>query len=106
MSEPATPSPPPPTKIQDLMKTTPSHASFNNMNQAPHCWQRYNEWVICLKTTEGDEEKCQGMRGLARGICPDEWVEKWDEERPIGTFMGVQYPEIPRPWIKKHGDGH
>ncbi|GMH80209.1 hypothetical protein TL16_g08448, partial [Triparma laevis f. inornata] len=71
-------------------KTTPAHPSFNTMNQAPHCWQRYNEWVVCLKQTSGDEEKCQPMRGLARGICPDDWVEKWDEERPKGIFMGVQ----------------
>lgn len=44
------------------------------------------------------------MRGLARGICPDEWVEKWDEERPKGIFMGVQYPEMKRPWVKE--DAH
>ena len=70
-----------PTKIQDFMKTTPSHPAFSKaQNQAPHCWQRYNEYVMCLRTTEGDEDKCKHMKQLAFSICPDDWTEKWEEE--------------------------
>ena len=38
--------------ILDMIKTTPYHNRFPAMNQSPHCWNRYNEWVMCLKTTE------------------------------------------------------
>jgi len=35
---------------------------------------RYNEWVLCLKGTDGDEDACKGVRQMASSICPVEWV--------------------------------
>jgi len=35
---------------------------------------RYNEWVMCLKKTDGDVPACNPMRQLALSICPDAWV--------------------------------
>uniref|UniRef100_A0A7S0GB85 Uncharacterized protein n=1 Tax=Proboscia inermis TaxID=420281 RepID=A0A7S0GB85_9STRA len=72
------------------VKTTPRQHNFPSQNQAAHCWNRYNEWVVCMKTTEGDRGKCAGSRQLAGSICPDEWQEKWDEEREEGTFPGMK----------------
>ena len=48
---------------------------------------RYNEFVFCLRG--GDEDACKGLRQWARSICPDDWVERWDEERGNGNFAGV-----------------
>ena len=76
--------------IVDLIKTTPRSNKFPGINQANHCWNRYNEWVMCMKTTEGDENACLQMRQLMASICPVEWVEKWDDERSEGTFPGVK----------------
>mmetsp|Transcript_11986 Transcript_11986/g.18083 ORF Transcript_11986/g.18083 Transcript_11986/m.18083 type:complete len:86 (+) Transcript_11986:288-545(+) len=81
------------SSIIDLIKTTPRSAKFPTVNQAPHCWNRYNEWVMCLKTTGNTEEgegACTQMRQLADSICPVEWAEKWDEEREDGTFGGIK----------------
>jgi len=52
---------------------------------------RYNEWVLCLKGTDGDEDACKGVRQMASSICPVEWTEKWDEERDEGKFGGIQF---------------
>jgi len=62
------------------------------MNQAPHCWQRFNEYVLCVKKT-GDEAPCLSMRQSAVSICPEDWIEKWDEEREEGNFAGIQEKE-------------
>lgn len=48
---------------------------------------------MCLKTTNGDKDKCVMMRQHAESICLDDWVEKWDTEREEGTFAGIKYPE-------------
>ena len=53
----------------------------------------YNEWVFCLKQTSGDEEACKKKRWLANNICPNEWMERWDDEREEGKFAGIQIDE-------------
>lgn len=42
---------------------------------------RYNEFVMCLKKTDGDDEACKPMHQLAVSICPDDWVSEADASR-------------------------
>lgn len=70
-------------------KTTPRDARFPTQNQANHCWNRYNEWLVCLKQA-GDEGDCKPLRFQALKICPSIWSDKWDEERDEGTFAGIK----------------
>eukprot|EP00568_Trieres_chinensis_P001696 CAMPEP_0183302296 /NCGR_PEP_ID=MMETSP0160_2-20130417/8130_1 /TAXON_ID=2839 ORGANISM="Odontella Sinensis, Strain Grunow 1884" /NCGR_SAMPLE_ID=MMETSP0160_2 /ASSEMBLY_ACC=CAM_ASM_000250 /LENGTH=106 /DNA_ID=CAMNT_0025465047 /DNA_START=107 /DNA_END=427 /DNA_ORIENTATION=+ len=72
------------------VRTTPRDPRFPSQNQANHCWNRYNEWLLCLKSTGGDEDGCKNMRQMAVSICPTIWTEKWDEEREEGTFPGIK----------------
>jgi cytochrome c oxidase subunit 6b len=72
------------------IRTTPRDPRFPAFNQAGHCFNRYNEWLVCLKQTEGDEDGCQKLRQLALNICPSIWTDKWDEERDEGNFPGVK----------------
>jgi cytochrome c oxidase subunit 6b len=74
--------------IQNV-KTTPRDERFPSTNQALHCWNRYNEWVVCLMNNNDDESKCKSMRQLADSICPSFWLNDWDEQRDNGTFSGV-----------------
>ena len=60
---------------------------FPSTNQAMHCWNRYNEWVLCLQ--QSTEKKCQPMRFMADKICPEVWTEEWDDQRDAGTFSGI-----------------
>lgn len=75
-------------KMVEDIRTTPRDARFPSANQAGHCWNRYNEWINCVKQTR-DEEGCKGMRQAADNICPTIWTEKWDEERDEGTYPGL-----------------
>jgi cytochrome c oxidase subunit 6b len=70
-------------------RTTPRDPRFPTQNQANHCWNRYNEWLVCLKQT-GDEAGCKPLRYAATKICPTIWTDKWDEERDEGTFSGIK----------------
>ena len=56
------------------------------------CRHKYNEYVLCLKKTTGDEDECKQARQFAHSICPDIDIEAWDEQRENGNFLGVQYP--------------
>mmetsp|Transcript_24750 Transcript_24750/g.30443 ORF Transcript_24750/g.30443 Transcript_24750/m.30443 type:complete len:101 (-) Transcript_24750:208-510(-) len=71
------------------VRTTPRDPRFTTTNQANNCWNKYNEWLLCLKNT-GDEDGCKNMRQSALSICPTIWSEKWDEEREEGTFAGLK----------------
>jgi len=70
-------------------RTTPRDERFPAHNQALHCWNRYNEWLLCQKQT-GDDEKCQVYRQYALSICPNNWTENWDEAREEGRFAGIK----------------
>jgi cytochrome c oxidase subunit 6b len=71
------------------VRTTARDSRFPTQNQANNCWNKYNEWLLCLKNT-GDEDGCKNMRQKALSICPSIWSEKWDEEREEGTFPGLK----------------
>ncbi len=83
---------------EQKLKTTPLDPRFPNTNQTQHCWYvhlsfpmaclvhqiriviiffirtKYNEWVLCLKKTDGDEDACAKARSWASSICPIDWV--------------------------------
>ena len=68
--------------------------------QAQHCWTKYNEYVVCLIKSNEDAEACAKARKLAGSICPNDWVNKWDEERANGNFAGVTAADL-KPAAKK-----
>lgn len=75
------------------IRTTPRSKKHPAQNQGPHCWNRYNDWVMCLKTTNDDKEGCKQMRQMMLSICPYIWYEKWDEDREDGKFAGIKTGE-------------
>jgi len=77
-------------EIVKNVRTTPRDARFPSQNQSNHCWNRYNEWLLCLKSTKGDEEGCKNMKQMAFSICPSIWTDKWEEEREEHIFAGLQ----------------
>jgi cytochrome c oxidase subunit 6b len=68
------------------VRTTPRDLRFPHQNQALHCWNRYNQWLVCEEENQGD---CAPMRQLAASICPSIWTDQWDEQREAGSFVGI-----------------
>eukprot|EP00937_MAST-01D_sp_MAST-1D-sp2_P003266 g3266.t1 len=71
------------------LSTTPVDPRFTSYNQAQHCWTRYNEWLLCVDKT-GDSDVCQKFKKYAHSICPEDWTNKWAEDREEGTFCGYK----------------
>eukprot|EP00349_Pseudokeronopsis_sp_Brazil_P007892 CAMPEP_0202956042 /NCGR_PEP_ID=MMETSP1396-20130829/600_1 /ASSEMBLY_ACC=CAM_ASM_000872 /TAXON_ID= /ORGANISM="Pseudokeronopsis sp., Strain Brazil" /LENGTH=96 /DNA_ID=CAMNT_0049672889 /DNA_START=35 /DNA_END=325 /DNA_ORIENTATION=+ len=87
----------------EVKTVAPDRVHYPAVNQAHFCWQKYNEFVICLKKNNGDASECGNQRLAYRHICPHEWTDSWDEQRAAGTFLGVQEKEVEAP---HHGHGH
>merc|ERR1711908_157137 len=70
------------TAMADInLETTPADVRFPNVNQARHCYMRYNEFFRCqAKHGEGADE-CAKMQKFYMSICPAEWTERWNERR-------------------------
>lgn len=71
---------------KSLSSMVPYDPRFPNMNQTRNCQTNYLDYYRCLKKKDGDEEYCAWYKNAYERLCPDEWVEKWNEQRENGLF--------------------
>ncbi|KAG0479904.1 hypothetical protein HPP92_010762 [Vanilla planifolia] len=73
------------------LKTAPADFRFPTTNQSRHCFTRYIEYHRCI-AAKGDNSDgsadCEKFSRYYRSLCPEEWVERWNEQRENGTFPG------------------
>lgn len=43
-----------------------------------------------MNNQKQDEEQCTHERFKAKSICPNFWIEKWDDQREEGKFPGIR----------------
>jgi cytochrome c oxidase subunit 6b len=72
----------------DDIKTTPVDIRFPSTNQARACYTRYNEFYKCKQQKGEDSDDCTMFRRAAMSLCPNDWIEKWEEARENGTWPG------------------
>ncbi|GJQ12778.1 hypothetical protein GpartN1_g4569.t1 [Galdieria partita] len=70
------------------LETAPHDPRFQTTNQAKHCWSRYIEYHACVKQKGEEDSECQKFKRWYKSLCPNEWLENWDEQRANGTFPG------------------
>merc|ERR1711934_79527 len=69
---------------------TPDHdPHFPNTNQTKRCWVNYVKFHKCRIAKGADDEECRGFHQAFRSMCPNEWVEAWDEQRSNKIFPGL-----------------
>eukprot|EP00232_Nephroselmis_pyriformis_P031147 CAMPEP_0182864306 /NCGR_PEP_ID=MMETSP0034_2-20130328/7101_1 /TAXON_ID=156128 /ORGANISM="Nephroselmis pyriformis, Strain CCMP717" /LENGTH=108 /DNA_ID=CAMNT_0024996561 /DNA_START=19 /DNA_END=345 /DNA_ORIENTATION=+ len=68
--------------------TAPLDPRFPTQNQARHCYTRYNEYYKCTGAKGDDAEECLFYKRCYKSLCPNDWVEKWEEQRENGTWHG------------------
>lgn len=73
---------------QFLQNTAPFDARFPNQNQTRNCWQNYVDYHRCQKVHGEDYEACNYFKRIYKNLCPNSWVEKWDEQVETGIFPG------------------
>ncbi|KAK9806378.1 hypothetical protein WJX72_012189 [[Myrmecia] bisecta] len=70
------------------VKSAPYDVRFPSTNQARHCYTRYNEFYKCKGLKDESDPECEFYQKAYRSICPNEWVERWNEQREAGTWPG------------------
>mmetsp|Transcript_17232 Transcript_17232/g.33822 ORF Transcript_17232/g.33822 Transcript_17232/m.33822 type:complete len:99 (+) Transcript_17232:81-377(+) len=71
-----------------LLRTPPNNPRFPETNQAKNCYSAYNEFFRCEKFKGTGHVDCMYLRQRFYSLCPNEWVERWDEQRKAGIFPG------------------
>lgn len=69
-------------------ETAPFDPRFPNTNQTRYCYQSYLDFYRCQKVRGESYKPCEYFRKVYKSICPNAWVEKWDDQRSEGVFPG------------------
>ncbi|XP_076326436.1 cytochrome c oxidase subunit 6B isoform X1 [Tachypleus tridentatus] len=80
-----------PTSIMsdvETLSTAPFDARFPNQNQTRNCWQNFVDFYRCRKVKGDDYEPCNYFKKVYQSLCPNSWVEKWQEQIEEGRFPG------------------
>ncbi|XP_010274628.2 PREDICTED: cytochrome c oxidase subunit 6b-3-like [Nelumbo nucifera] len=70
------------------LKTAPADIRFPSTNQTRHCFARYVEYHRCIREKGDEAPECEKFARYYRSLCPSEWIDKWNEQRELGTFAG------------------
>merc|ERR1712211_80143 len=70
----------------ETMQTIPFDPRFPNQNQTRNCWQNYVDFHRCQKLKGEDYEPCNFFAKNFQTVCPNAWIEKWNEQREKNAF--------------------
>jgi cytochrome c oxidase subunit 6b len=70
------------------IKTSSVDMRFPSTNQARTCYTRYNEYYKCMQLMGEDCADCVTFKKAALSLCPQDWIEKWEDAREGGTWPG------------------
>ncbi|KAI5697689.1 hypothetical protein M8J75_014246 [Diaphorina citri] len=77
------------SKTGDIkLETAPFDPRFPNTNQTKHCYQSFLDYQRCTKLKGEDYEPCHYFKRVFTSLCPNAWVEKWNDQLEAGTFAG------------------
>lgn len=67
-------------------KTAPYDPRFPNQNQTRYCYQMFLDFYRCTKLRGDNYEPCKYFKFNYEQICPDEWIEEWQDQMGRGVF--------------------
>ncbi|KAK4324042.1 hypothetical protein Pmani_005291 [Petrolisthes manimaculis] len=74
---------------ENKLETAPFDPRFPNQNQAKYCYQSFVDYHRCQKLKGEEYEPCEYFKKVFTSICPNAWVEKWNDQLEAGTFPGT-----------------
>lgn len=74
--------------VVEALETVPFDPRFPNTNQTRHCYQSYVDYHRCQRIRGEKYAPCDYFKKVFNALCPNSWVEKWDDQRAEGTFPG------------------
>ncbi|XP_011307131.1 cytochrome c oxidase subunit 6B1 isoform X2 [Fopius arisanus] len=75
-------------EFAEKYRTVPLDTRFTNTNQTRNCHQNFLDFQRCSNVRGEDYEACQYFKRVYKIICPNAWIEKWDEQIANNTFAG------------------
>ncbi|GLU05471.1 hypothetical protein SLE2022_225720 [Rubroshorea leprosula] len=57
--------------------------------QTRHCCASYVEYHKCVKEKGNNAPGCEMFAKHYKSLCPNEWIDRWDRERELGTFPAL-----------------
>ncbi|CED83466.1 cytochrome c subunit vib [Phaffia rhodozyma] len=60
------------------------YGSFGIMQK--HCWQNFVDYHKCINAKGEDYAPCKQFKRTYRSLCPNDWIEKWDNQIEEGKF--------------------
>ncbi len=92
---------------QSEVNTVKYNPHFPNTNQTKHCtpccccccwllllltgasgWVSFVTFKKCEQQEGKDSDKCKEFFRAYNSLCPNAWVDKWEEQLEKGTFAG------------------
>lgn len=69
-------------------ETAPFDPRFPNQNQSKHCYQYYVDFHRCSQRHGNEYDACKYFKKVYSIMCPNSWIEKWDEQLQNDAFPG------------------
>jgi len=64
---------------------------FQQQNQAQRCFVMYTDFYRCEHILGEGSEACTWFKKVFTSICPNDWVEHWDDLRVTGRLSWHKY---------------
>jgi cytochrome c oxidase subunit 6b len=71
-----------------VLQTAPLDRRFPNPNQSRRCFTNVEEAFRCRAERGEDAPECAAFTRAYRSVCPQEWLERWQELRDEGRWFG------------------
>ncbi|KAF5299854.1 hypothetical protein FQA39_LY11391 [Lamprigera yunnana] len=71
-----------------VLQTAPFDPRFPNTNQTRYCYTSFLDYHRCQKAKGTDYAPCDYFKKVYTSMCPNEWVDKWNNQLEEGTFNG------------------
>lgn len=75
-----------------VLQTYEFNAKFPNTNQTRNCFQNYVDYFKCVAAKGEDFQPCKQFQRTYNSACPNEWINRFDEQREAGTFPASLEP--------------
>ncbi|EZA50567.1 Cytochrome c oxidase subunit 6B1 [Ooceraea biroi] len=79
-------------KIEEFQLRTPGNdPRFQQQNQTQRCFVMYTDFYRCEHILGRESEACTWFKDVFTSICPNAWIQHWDDLRVTGRLPWHKY---------------
>jgi cytochrome c oxidase subunit 6b len=73
-------------KEEIKLGTCPPDPRFMQQNQTRWCYVMFTDFHRCAHYLGAEDKHCQYFYKCYKSLCPNSWIEKWEEQIEAGRF--------------------